>query len=317
MDESRRGAERAAEIVGALKAFARTPEERAPSTDARTDVAKAARAALRMVENDLRHRATLSVALSEVPPVRISETALVQVLVNLLINASHALPIGRRALGSVQLTTSAEDGRACVVVQDDGVGMSAETQRRVFDPFFTTKQPGEGTGLGLSITYRLVRDAGGDIEVASESGRGTTMTVWLPVAVAGAGEEAGAPHLRLEGLRLLIVDDDSLVGRGLRRRLRGCDVTLETSPRAALERAAAEPFDAILCDVMMPDMDGVAFHEALHARNPEAARRVVLMTGGGLADDVAALVERAGRPVLEKPFERDQLATALAELPPA
>jgi signal transduction histidine kinase len=102
-----------------------------------------------------------------------------QVLVNLVMNAAHAMERTERRV--LRLVTRSDDGRVVLTVQDTGEGMTPETRARLFTPFFTTKAPGQGTGLGLSVTRRIVEEHGGEIGVDTEPGRGTSFEVRLPV----------------------------------------------------------------------------------------------------------------------------------------
>ena len=115
----------------------------------------------------------------DIPPIPFDRTKIQQVWMNLLLNAKHAIKDGN---GRVLVNTVKDGigGRAGVVVSDNGEGMSADIQKRIFDPFFTTKETGRGTGLGLSVSYGIVKQHGGDIEVKSMPGEGSTFRVWLP-----------------------------------------------------------------------------------------------------------------------------------------
>src|SRR5262249_28785826 len=152
-------------------------------------------------------------------------------------------------------------------------------------PFFTTKSVGTGTGLGLSICHRIVRDLGGDITVDSTAGQGARFRVTLPTAVADPSASpppplaiAPSPHR----LRVLVIDDQVAIGNSLCLLLQHeADVVFETRARAALARlVAGERYDAILCDLMMPEMNGMDFHSAVLRDVPDLAKRIVFVTGG-------------------------------------
>ncbi len=118
----------------------------------------------------------------QVPDLELDPDALKQVLVNLFNNAFDAMPGG----GRLRVSTRSDHGRVAIAVADNGVGMDAATRSRIFAPFFTTRAgPGGGTGLGLSVSLRIVESHGGTMEVQSETGHGSTFTVWLPRAVKG------------------------------------------------------------------------------------------------------------------------------------
>ncbi len=138
--------------------------------------------AVRSASGELRHRAMIKVNVSAVPPIRASRTRLGQVVLNLLVNAIEAFDPTQRHRNALQVTLSAVDSHAVLVVEDNGPGIAAEAVARVFDPFFTTKVDG-GTGLGLAISKQIVEELGGNIAVKSTAGQGTTFEVRLPVTV--------------------------------------------------------------------------------------------------------------------------------------
>lgn len=149
--------------------------------------------ALRLLRHDRRmHGVTLREDYDpETPPVFLVEDHLMQVVLNLLLNALDAMPSG----GSLRIEVGAADSRVALRVHDTGVGMSRAVLARCFEPLFTTKEPGRGTGLGLSISRDILRAAGGDLEMHSVAGRGTTAVVALP-AFATVSAAAGRPAAR-------------------------------------------------------------------------------------------------------------------------
>lgn len=181
LDESLEGVARITKIVGQLLDSGRAAAQ-ARSGNASASVLRAVQQALASSRPRVGDHVATSV---DVPPtlfVRADESSLVQVLVNLLVNAAQAIPSDRGA-GRVTIRTSTDGGRVAVDVIDDGAGMSEETQRRLFEPFFTTKPRGRGTGLGLAVSLGLVRSMGGDLQVASTS-KGTCMKIILDVGEA-------------------------------------------------------------------------------------------------------------------------------------
>lgn len=169
---------RISEIVTRLLQFAK-PQEYAGYSE-RYDVAGIVAATLPLVQHLLgKTTVTLEREYRAARLVAMNRTELQQVLVNLIVNAIHAMPNGGRL--TLRTFDRDDDGRAGVVIEvsDTGVGMAPEVMQRIFDPFFTTKKR-EGTGLGLSISQMLVNRQGGTLSVASEPGKGTTFSVWLP-----------------------------------------------------------------------------------------------------------------------------------------
>jgi len=168
--------ERAGEIVKSLLDFTR--EERAEwgPVDLR-EVVESTRRILQneMVLGNVVFEARFPDAL---PPVRGALNPLRQVFLNLFVNALHAMPEG----GRLTVEAKASPGKVCVEVTDTGSGIPPEVLPHIFDPFFTTKEPGKGTGLGLSVSLSIVRKHGGEIQVFSEPGKGTTFHLCLPAA---------------------------------------------------------------------------------------------------------------------------------------
>ncbi|MEW5849040.1 MAG: ATP-binding protein [Myxococcota bacterium] len=178
LTDAREGAERAEAIVRDLRTFSRTD-----TTVEDVDVVAVVTSALKMAAHIVSERASLSRHIEPVPMVRGSPAKLGQVLLNLLRNAAHAIPIGSREDHEVAVTVSAEDGVVRIEVRDTGAGIPPALQERIFEPFFTTKAPGEGTGLGLFVSKRIVEEMGGSLEVESP-GRGAVFRVVLPAAPA-------------------------------------------------------------------------------------------------------------------------------------
>jgi PAS domain S-box-containing protein len=317
LTDAREGARRVRQIVLDLKAFARE-DERAPGA---TDVGEAVRFALSLVQNEVRHRARLEVDVGEIPAVRGSEHRIGQVLVNLLVNAAHAIPPGRASENLIAITArQAADGDVEISVRDTGMGIAAEVLPRIFDPFFTTKPIGSGTGLGLAVCHGIVAQLGGRLRVESTVGEGSTFRVVLPAALEPANEpaveeadaESDAAPL-LARARVLVIDDEPLVASSVARVLGStCVVESAHDATAALSWAAVSRYDLVLCDLMMPDVSGAEFYAALLAKSPELAHRTVFLTGGAFTDEAQAFLSCVNPPVVPKPFEPQQLRLAIA-----
>jgi PAS domain S-box-containing protein len=172
------GASRVREIVRDLRSLTAVQEAHGP-----VDLPTVIERALRLTDHELRQRAVVVREIGRVPLVAGSEGGLIQVVVNLLLNAAQAIPAGDPGRHRIRVSAgTASDGRAHLEVSDTGSGIAAEDLGRIFDPFFTTKEVGAGTGLGLAISHRIVTGLGGDIEVESEPGQGARFRVTLPAA---------------------------------------------------------------------------------------------------------------------------------------
>jgi CheY-like chemotaxis protein len=239
-----------------------------------------------------------------------------QVVLNLLVNSAQAIPEGAPERNEVRVSARAAGDRVRIEVSDTGAGMAPEVSARIFDAFFTTKQVGGGLGLGLSICHGIVTRAGGTIEVHSEPGRGTRVRVELPAAGAEEPAPAEPAPRRAVRRRVLVIDDESLLARALGRVLaRDHDVeTLTSAAEAARRIAAGERWDAVLCDLLMPEMTGMELAELVARDAPDLLRRFVFMTGGACTDRTRLFLERGGFPSLEKPIEAQALRAAVEEV---
>ncbi|HEY6005085.1 MAG TPA: hybrid sensor histidine kinase/response regulator [Anaeromyxobacter sp.] len=240
------------------------------------------------------------------------EGILAQVLANLVANAVQAIP-PHRSDGHVQIRAEEDADRVRVHVDDNGIGMEPEVLRRVFEPFFTTKPFGSGTGLGLAVSRGLVMSLAGDLRLESTPGAGTRATVEL--ARAGRPEHGNVRPLPTAAThprqRLLIVDDETAVLKALRRLLEPrYGIELASGVDDALARIEQGTFDLVLCDVMMPAGGGERLYSTLLGRAPDAARRVVFFTGGAVTDAARQFLKNQPQPILDKPFDPEQLATA-------
>jgi two-component system, cell cycle sensor histidine kinase and response regulator CckA len=260
-------AERAAEVVRQLTAFAGG----APRGTVRpaSDAADLARRVAELTRNVLDRAIVVDVVTPEAPVlVEVDGGALEQALMNLVLNARDALTEviaeGRPARIEIEVAARAgPEGRVELRVTDTGAGMTEEVRRRAIEPFFTTKPPGRGTGLGLSSVYAIVAACGGDLEIVSRLGGGTTIHLVVPAAVAPPAPAAPAPRARGgRGEVILLVDDDPTVRHAIGAVLEdeGYRVRGIGDPHEALEVFAADPdgFAVAIVDHSMPGLSGHA-----------------------------------------------------------
>lgn len=254
-----------------------------------------------------------------------------QVLLNLYTNACDAMESGGTLtlyLGLVQDPHEAwsvypelAGSELCELsVSDSGKGMDKATLERIFDPFFTTKDVNRGTGLGLSVAHGIISSLGGQIEVKSKQGEGTTFRIFLPRAEQAPGEEpiAEQKQVSVNGTeRLLLVDDDAQIAKVQRRQLvnMGYSVVAVTDPVKALERIQADPkaFDVLVTDNLMPIMTGMQLIVKVRKICPDLP--VVLMTGrpDKLSLDGRSKGELVSKTIL-KPVLAKELASAIREV---
>ncbi len=243
-----------------------------------------------------------------VPRVSGQPSELREVIINLILNAVDALPDG----GRIVLTTWKEGARVLLSVADNGTGMSQEVKARAFDPFFTTKGV-KSTGLGLSVTHGIVQRHGGEIALESEEGKGTTVTVRLPVLES----EEVAAKARLSdpvrSARILLIDDEPNVRETLADQLaiEGHSVTSAADGWQGLSiLEEGKPFDLVITDLGMPGMTGWQVAEAVRARFP--GMPVALVTGW--ANTLEPGEEKRVDGVLNKPFQIEAVRELLDRL---
>jgi PAS domain S-box-containing protein len=266
------------------------------------------------------------------PAITGDASQLEQLIMNLAVNASDAMPHG----GNLTLATSVVDVHAAdtyahpgvgaghyvlLTVSDTGVGMDESTVSRIFEPFFTTKGMGRGTGLGLATAYAVVTQLRGYVNVMSQPGHGTTFKIYIPCRPVDARGTRGATPVSLttivpERATVLLVEDEDTVRRSVRRTLesRGYVVLESNSGEAALLLASGfeGEIDVLVTDVMMPGMNGRTFADKLLGARPHV--HVLFMSGytgdsvnrNGLMDESHAF--------LQKPFTGDQLVSAIENL---
>ncbi len=338
LEDARGGAVRVGQIVRDLRTFSRASE--ADRTE--VDVRRALQSAVTLAQTEIRQRAQLSLELGPVPPVLGSAHRLGQLFLNLLVNAAQAIPPGNPERNLVQATTAlAPDGRVRIEITDTGAGIAPEVLPRIFDPFFTTRAIGKGTGLGLAIVHGIVTELGGEITVRSEPNGGSIFTVLLPPAHRAAAPDAqpaaaptpASPALTPvpptrsardgepqpaeagAGADVLVVDDEPMVGRAITRMLVPHHrVTAVLGAAEALAALSSGHFDAILCDLMMPEMTGMELYDKLQAEAPALAARMVFLTGGAFTREASEFLDRVPNARLEKPFSPAQLRMAVARL---
>ncbi|TAK31769.1 MAG: PAS domain S-box protein [Myxococcaceae bacterium] len=311
------GVRRVQKIVRDLGSFAR--EARDDTTA--TDVDAAVESALLLAESELRFRARVTRDFAARSRVRANEGRLVQVLLNLVVNAAHAIPEGDAAAHEVKVTTRDAPGEVRITVSDTGEGIAREHLPRLFDPFFTTKAPGSGSGLGLSVCQSIVSSFGGRIEVDSTRGVGSAFTVVLPAVAATAPPPSAPapstpPRERSNRPRLLLVDDERNVRNVLQALLKGrYDVTPVASVAEARERITeSADWEIILCDLMMPEVTGMDLYDWVEQEHRALASRMVFMTGGAFTARARELLDRLPDRWIEKPFDFEQLLSLLDRL---
>jgi PAS domain S-box-containing protein len=319
-----------AEIVGELKLFTRIPEG---ASACPVDINRMLQTAMTLTSAEVRRHARLDVHLGPLPLAPGECAGLGHVFANLLVNAAQAIESKHdvspsRLRGSatdvIHVSSGMEAGAIVVRVRDTGVGIDEKTLPRIFDAFFKTGSSGHGAGLGLAIAYDLVRRVGGDIHVTSSPGSGTTFEIVLPLEpsqfafdvpgsivptrLSAAEAPAFQPPRSLLNLpRVLIIDDELALVKALARQLsERYEVDTASTATDALAQLRNHAYDAVVCDLRLPEQSGSAIYDEVVSRSPEQASRFIFTTGGSygvLDDEPQARAEATGLPLLEKPFD--------------
>ena len=326
-------AERAARIVKNLLLFSREtkPERRAVNLNEVIERTLS----LRAYELKLENIAVELVLDSGLPDTLADAAQLQQVVLNLIVNAEQAIVLGRSEEtrhGRILIRTRRLLGdRIGMEVSDDGPGISPEVIPRIFDPFFTTKPVGVGTGLGLSIVYGIIQEHGGEVNVESHPGQGTTLAVELPaLSVAGFSftaedEPATIPHaagvvplitaVRPEARagRILVVEDEPTVAQLIADVMTGAGHQVDTllDSREALARLEEQHYALVICDLKMPHIDGPGIYRALVRRGSLSQHRILFVTGDTMSPRTLEFLKSSGLPYLAKPFLVEELNEAV------
>ena len=306
-------AERARDLTLKLLTFARKEKLNTHDTAMSTVLGKLSNMLARTMDKKIR----METRIESDFVVRMDRNQLLQALINICNNAADAMPDGGRLL--VQCCQRNEPPRACntcgdlvsgeycmVQISDTGVGMTEEVRRRTMDPFFTTKGAGKGTGLGLSVTQGIVLGHGGHLCIESKPGRGTEVTILLPISdeptKVAASDKMSEPAGGSE--TILVVDDEPPVlrvaGRIFQRA--GYTTILASSGAEALDlyRERGHEIALVVLDMVMPDMGGEEVYRELKAINPQVK---VILSSGYSADGLAGdLMKQGIQAFVQKPF---------------
>lgn len=315
--DARQCADRMRHIARDLKVFSHSSNDERRTA---IDVQRVMDSSLRMARTEIRHRARLIKNYApRVPLVSANEARLGQVFLNLVVNAAQAIVEGNAQHNEIRVTTAVSaPGLVVVEITDTGCGIAPENLERIFDAYFTTKPVGVGTGLGLSICHRIIRSLGGELQVESELGKGSTFRISLPSAPAAEEAEPEPepePCEAARRARVLVVDDEPMIATAIGRTL-GLDHDVVVAPTAAVALRRIEQegaFDVILCDLMMPQMTGMELYAKVARTAPSQAARMVFLSGGAFTAAARSFLADVPNQRLEKPFDTRQLLALVNE----
>ena len=259
--------------------------------------------------------------------------------------AGRGSPVPRRARGEIVIATrwQGDPDRILVEVADNGSGLRDEDRRRVFDPFFTTREVGQGTGLGLSVCYGIVREHGGQITARNADAGGAVFTVELPVVAESISSSTPTTAVDLPvpisdprpalsaqqyamvappvaGMepssrqrKALVVDDEESNAALVRRALASADYAVDstTQSRRALAMIERTAYDAVICDVKMPELSGQELYGRVCRVRPEMARRFIFITGDIDGEDTREFLDHTRCSYFMKPFNLERLTAAV------
>jgi len=336
LDTAIESSRRAAEVTRQLLTLSRRQDlQFAP-----VDIMQSIRNVLKICKNSFPKSVNLDFP-SENSPLMVNAdfTQIEQVILNLCVNASHAMTIMRNARGAEGGTLSVQamrvkcDENFCAVhpqarvdadyarikVSDTGIGMDEETRKRIFEPFFTTKDQGSGTGLGLAMVYNIVTQHQGFIDVYSEPGSGSTFTVYIPALAEAAS--GGSPGKKPEAIergtgRILVIDDEAAILRIARGMLEQCGYNVITATNGKDGVMAydekADDISAVILDLSMPGISGHEVLRQLREINPS----VKVLIASGLAEDeeIRHLTSGGSAGFIQKPYTAVELSSRLKKL---
>jgi signal transduction histidine kinase/CheY-like chemotaxis protein len=311
--EARDGAKRIKGIVEQLRLSARPEREELVPVDPRIVLD----GALRLIENQIRQRAKLVVKTDGAPAVRADPGRLSQVFVNMLANAADAVPTGDPNEHEIGISISEHSLKEVLIeIWDTGSGIPPNEVDLIFQPAYTTKTTTQGTGLGLAISKSIIEGFGGRISVKSDEGRGTRFSIVLRKAHEETIDPA-ASQLKMvtaSGKRILIIDDEPEVLAALARGL-GRQYEVDSNGRAdeALARLDdGADYDLIICDLMMPEMDGMTFYGEFKRRYPGRVDRIVFISGGVFEPRMERFLNSVANARIEKPCDLSTLRQIVA-----
>ncbi|MFY9223671.1 MAG: GAF domain-containing protein [Blastocatellia bacterium] len=306
-------AKRAADLTQQLLAFARGGKYHVQVLDLNALVKEA----VELIESTISKNIKLKLDLAKNKlVVEVDGGQIIQTIVNMCINARDAMPEG----GYLSLSTTnvtldeqftykhpgSKVGRYILFrISDTGMGMTEETKQRIFEPFFTTKRDKKGTGLGLAMVYGIIKNHNGYIDVESETGLGTTFSIYLPISTKELAEVKNTDEYNKEGSETILVAEDEDIMRDLLVEMLdsgGYQVITAENGREALDiyQNRAREIDLVILDMMMPELDGPTAFRQLKKINPEV--KVLLSSGYNEDEQSQDILNEGVLGFLQKPY---------------
>jgi CheY-like chemotaxis protein len=240
---------------------------------------------------------------------------------NLLINAEQAIAESRGS-GTIEIETKLKN-KSCIeiTISDDGPGIPDDIKGKVLDPFFTTREPGKGTGLGLSVSYGIIKKHGGELFIEDGEKEGARIVIDLPLLIPHGGHgqaESTADEdriMEMKNKRVLIIEDEVIMTSLLKTVFeeQGHIADIASCGREAIHNRDLGQYDMIVCDIRLPDINGMELFEELKKRYPDIADRVFFITGDK-SRKTKKFLDKSGNPYLLKPFKIDKFKEQVNEV---
>ncbi|MEO6576845.1 MAG: response regulator, partial [Polyangiaceae bacterium] len=309
LEDSLAAAERIRAIVAEMRMFAQPERTRGESVR----IEDLLEGPLALVANEVRFKAEIVRDFSETPKLVVDRMPLSQAFLSILLNAIHAIEANNVEGNWIRLATSVAVDGVVIEISNSGPVIPKSNLSKIFEPFFTTKPIGTAPALGLSLAYETIKRHGGHIEARADESAPMGFRIWLPFDTGLAATSIRAGNVELvfppgKPARILVVDDDKLVRTGLRRVLeRHHDVTLAANGERALELIVETPFDLVICDLIMPGMNGMELFAAVQRDAPHQAERFAFLTGGTSSVKAREFLAAVKNPRAFKPLLSDDL----------
>ena len=317
-DEMGNASDAIASIVRDLRTFARSDRDEPPE---RIEVPELIEHAIRLSGREASRRGVVERDYApDLPALLVPRGRVTQVIMNVFVNALHAIAEVDRPVHRIRISARADDEFVAITVSDTGPGIPPDALERIFDPFFTTKRQALGTGLGLSISRAILRRLGGELSVESVFGEGATFVCFLPLpspeAIRDSWERTASPPSGLSSAAVtsvLVVEDDERVLRSYARLLGNpyrLMIACDGSEAIDMLESGSTP-DVVLMELDLPGADGRELLSWLEAHRPELARCVVLSTSGGSASSYEDFLRTYPGAVVHKPVRGEALLAAI------
>jgi len=313
LERTKVGLERIAAVVRCVSLFASTDDQSLEPLDVR----RVLESSMQVASNEIRHCAVLERSFELLPPVLGNAAKLGQVFLNLLLNAVFAIRQSQVRDHRIGVSARAEGDSVVVTFSDTASYIRSSAVQSPFDPLAPVTSGSMELHFDLAVSRELVEGMGGTIEAEQVAPTGANFRVRLPRCSEVAPEQPEVPKpsvpLRPRRPSLMLIDDDPLMCEVLSAvLLEHYDVSAFASPRAALAVLLEGQFDLILCDVMMPELNGMDLYERTIRERPELTRRFVFITGGAFTERARSFLKHAAAPTVQKPFGKATLLAIVA-----